>query len=125
MIALRDLPGCRIAVSHAPEAATARWCEAIGGCGDVRLIYDPEREIYAAWGLGRSSLGHFMGGRSLSEVGRLAKRGIRNRHPHGTRWQQAGTFAVDGAGVVRWSHLPAHAGELPDIEAAAAAARGG
>jgi AhpC/TSA antioxidant enzyme len=124
MIALRDMPGDldRVAVSHAPADATARWCEAIGGCGDVRLIHDPQRESYAAWGLGRSSLGHFMGRRSLAEVGRLARRGIRNRHPDGTRWQQAGTFAVDADGIVRWRHLPRHAGDLPDLDEAAAAA---
>jgi hypothetical protein len=62
-----------------------------------------------------------MGLRSLSEVKRLAGSGIRNRHPHGTRWQRAGTFAVDTDGIVRWRHVPEHAGELPDLEAAAAA----
>jgi hypothetical protein len=126
-VALRDAAARHggvdwIAVSHAPATATERWCDAIGGSGDVRLLIDPDRKSYAAWGLGRSSLAHFMGRRSLSEVGRLAKRGIRNRHPHGTRWQQAGTFAVDGTGTVRWVHLPEHAGELPDLEEAAAAA---
>jgi hypothetical protein len=126
MIALRDVQGDldRVAVSHAPADATARWCEAIGGCGDVRLLHDPGRDSYAAWGLGRSSLGHFMGRRSLAEVGRLARRGIRNRHPDGTRWQQAGTFAVDADGIVRWRHLPEHAGDLPDLAAAAAAVAG-
>jgi hypothetical protein len=121
MIALREMPAGldRIAISHAPAEATATWCEAIGGCGDVRVLHDPERESYAAWGLGRSSLGHFMGRRSLSEVGRLAKRGIRNRHPDGTRWQEAGTFAVDAAGTVCWHHLPQHAGDLPDLQQAA------
>lgn len=111
-----------IAVSHAPADATDRWCRAIGGTGTVRVLVDPDRRTYAAWGLGRSSLGHFMGRRSLSEVMRLAGRGIRNRHPDGTRWQQAGTFAVDASGIVRWRHLPDHAGELPDLEAAAGAA---
>jgi hypothetical protein len=124
MIALRDMPGelDRVAISHAPPDATARWCEAVGGCGKVRVLGDPGRESYAAWGLGRSSLAHFMGRRSLSEVGRLAGRGIRNRHPDGTRWQQAGTFAVDARGIVRWRHIPGHAGELPDLADAAEAA---
>jgi hypothetical protein len=123
MVALREIGGelDRIAVSHAPAEATERWCEAVGGRGDVRVLHDPDRGSYAAWGLGRSSLAHFMGRRSLSEVGRLAKRGIRNRHPHGTRWQQAGTFAVDASGTIRWRHLPSHAGDLPDLAAAAAA----
>ncbi|MEA2469218.1 MAG: hypothetical protein QOE38_216 [Thermoleophilaceae bacterium] len=111
-----------IAVSHAPADVTERWYHAIGGSGDVRVLIDSERECYAAWGLGRSSLGHFVGRRSLAEVGRLAKRGIRNRHPDGTRWQQAGTFVVDATGTVRWRHVPAHAGEQPDLDEAAVAA---
>ena len=112
-----------IAVSHAPAEATERWCRDIGGAGEVRVVSDPARSAYAAWGLARSSLGHFMGRRSLSAVAALARRGIRNRHPHGTRWQPAGTFALDGEGVVRWRHLPAHAGELPDLDAAERALR--
>jgi hypothetical protein len=111
-----------VAVSHAGAEATQRWSEAVGGRGSVQVLLDPERAFYAAWGLGRSSLGHFMGRRSLKEVARLSRSGIRNRHPEGTRWQRAGTFAVDTSGIVRWRHLPAHAGELPDLEAAAAAA---
>jgi hypothetical protein len=62
-----------------------------------------------------------MGRRSLGDVARLARQGIRNRHPDGTRWQRAGTFAVDESGTVRWCHLPAYAGDTPDLEAAAAA----
>lgn len=111
-----------IAISHAGPEATQRWCDAIGGRGDVAVLLDVDRSFYAAWGLGRSSLGHFLGRRSLAEVSRLARRGIRNRHPDGTRWQQAGTFAVDASNVVRWRHLPDHAGELPDLEQAARAA---
>jgi hypothetical protein len=126
--ALRDAAAAHreidwIAISHAGPEATQRWCDAIGGRGDVDVLLDVDRRCYAAWGLGRSSLAHFLGRRSLGEVARLAREGIRNRHPDGTRWQQAGTFAVDGAGAVRWRHLPAHAGELPDLEEAAEAAR--
>jgi hypothetical protein len=113
-----------LAVSHAPPAATDAWAEAVGGLPGVTLLTDPERAFYAAWGLGRSSLAHFAGRRSLSQVARLAREGVRNRHPDGTRWQQAGTFAVDADGAVAWRHLPAHAGELPDLDAAAAAAGG-
>jgi hypothetical protein len=106
-----------IAVSHAPADATERWVAAVGGIEGVRVLPDPERRLYGAWGLGRTSLGHFMGRRSLSAVMKLARQGIRNRHPDGTRWQQAGTFLVDADGAVRWRHLPAHAGELPDLAA--------
>jgi len=109
-----------VAVSHAPVLATARWVDAIGGIGDVRILVDPQRLSYATWGLSRSSLRHFMGRRSLAEVARLARTGIRNRHPDGTRWQRAGTFAVDESGIVRWRHLPEHAGDLPPLAEAIA-----
>ena len=112
-----------IAVSHAPSAATAAWVEAIGGLEGVRVLIDDERVHYATWGVGRTSLGHFAGRRSLADVARLARNGIRNRHPHGTRWQSAGTFAVDGDAIVRWRHLPGYAGDMPDLAAAIAALR--
>ena len=113
-----------IAVSHGTREQTDRWCEAVaGGPGALELVVDEDRAVYAAWGLGRTDLGHFLGRRSLGEVARLARRGIRNRHPSGTRWQQAGTFAIDEAGTVRFVHLPDHAGELPDLDAAALAVR--
>jgi hypothetical protein len=112
-----------VAVSHAPTRATAKWCDAVGGMDSVSVLIDDGRVHYATWGLGRTSLAHFAGRRSLAEVGRLARAGIRNRHPDGTRWQRAGTFAIDADGVVRWSHLPQHAGDLPDLAEAIAALR--
>ena len=111
-----------VAVSHAPEGATDAWVRAVGGLGAVSVVTDRARASYAAWGLGRTSLAHFAGRRSLGQVARLAREGVRNRHPDGTRWQRAGTFAVDADGIVRWRHLPDHAGALPDLEQAAAAA---
>src|SRR5437870_11010060 len=105
-----------IAISHAPQKATDEWCRAVGGADGVRVASDPSRRTYAEWGLGRTSLGHFLGRRSLAAVGEMARRGIRNRHPNGTRWQSAGTFALDGDGIVRWHMIPGHAGELPDLD---------
>jgi hypothetical protein len=107
-----------IAVSHASAADTERWCDAVGGAGDVRVASDPSRRSYAEWGLGRTSLEHFLGRRSLAAVAGLAREGVRNRHPDGTRWQSAGTFALDRDGIVRWRAIPAHAGDLPDLEQA-------
>ncbi|HEU4978744.1 MAG TPA: AhpC/TSA family protein, partial [Solirubrobacteraceae bacterium] len=79
-----------VAVSHAtPEGARA-WCERAGGAGGVLLLDDPDRGAYATWGLGRSTLRHFAGARSLRAVARQARRGIRNTRPDGTRWQAAG-----------------------------------
>lgn len=109
-----------VAVSHASDEPTNAWCSACGGVGRVRFVYDEGRTLYAAWGLGLTSLGHFLGRRSLGGVLSLARQGIRNRHPSGTRWQMAGTFTIDAQGVVRWRYLPAHAGDLPDLAQAIA-----
>src|SRR5262249_29058681 len=110
-----------IAVSHAPTMATARWRDAIGGVHRGRLVIDEGPLPHATWGIGRSSFTHFMGKRSLEEVAKLARQGIRNRHPDGTRWQQAGTFAIDGDGTVRWRQIPEHAGDLPNLRDARSA----
>jgi hypothetical protein len=110
-----------VLVSHAPEGPTSRWLAEIGGAGGARVVVDPDRSLYAAWGLGLSDLGHFLGWRSLLGVAALFRRGIKNRRPSGTRWQRAGAFAVDDGGVIRWRHLPSHAGDLPDLAAAARA----
>jgi hypothetical protein len=112
-----------IAVSHAPLGATDRWCSAVGAGRNLELVIDDQRELYAAWGLGRSSLAHFAGPRSLAGVARMHQRGIGHRHPAGTRWQQAGTFAIDDRGLICWRHVPEHAGDVPDLEAAAAVAQ--
>jgi hypothetical protein len=123
-LAERDDQVRYIAVSHAPAGATQKWCAAVaGGSGAVELVIDERRSLYAAWGLGKSSLSHFMSMRSLRGVAELGRQGVRNRHPAGTRWQTAGTFAMDADGVVRWVHVPEHAGSLPDLDAAALAAR--
>lgn len=118
----RSSPAVRwMAVSHATGEATRTWCDEVGLEG-LDVVVDQDRALYAAWGLGRTSLGHFMGWRSLRAVAGLARAGIYNRHPGGTRWQMAGTFAVGADGVVRWRHFPPHAGDLPDLAAAARAA---
>ncbi|MGZ4306198.1 MAG: AhpC/TSA family protein, partial [Solirubrobacteraceae bacterium] len=110
-----------VAVSHAPADATDRWCREIGGAAGVAVVSDQSRGSYAAWGLGQTRMMHFLGRRSLRAVTRLARQGIRNTHPTGTRWQSAGTFALDRERIVRWRHLPEHAGDLPDLNAARAA----
>ncbi len=116
-----------IAVSQGCEPATGRWCQTVGleGTEGVHVVSDPDRSLYAAWGVGTTDLRHFAGARSLRAVADLARRGIRNRHPHGSRWQGAATFAVDRDGIVRMAHFPTHAGELPDLDLAARAALGG
>ena len=127
--ALRDLHRSNpdvtaVAVGHAPPQPSVAWRSRIGGAEGVVCVDDPSRNTYATWGLGLTSRSHFAGADSLRGVGNLFGQGIRNRHPSGTRWQSAGTFAVDGGGVVRWVHIPRHAGDLPDLQSAFAVLEG-
>jgi hypothetical protein len=110
-------------VSHGSAELTQSWCRRFGGAGRLKVLEDEDGALYAAWGLPRSKAAHFLGLRSLLGVARLAARGVRNRKASGTRWQTAGTFAVDASGVVRWRHLPRHAADLPDVRQALAALR--
>ena len=107
-----------VAVGHAPPQASTKWRSQIGGAEGVVCVDDPSRHTYAQWGLGLTNLKHFAGVDSLKGVANLLGSGIRNRHPSGTRWQGAGAFAVDGRGIVRWVHIPKHAADLPDLDAA-------
>ena len=112
-----------VAVTHASQEASDKWCAAVGLNG-VHVVADPDRSLYATWGVGTTDLRHFAGTRSLRGVAALAREGIRNRHPVGSRWQGAATFAIDADGILRLAHYPEFAGDLPDLDAAAEAARG-
>lgn len=130
-----------IAIAHGePEAATA-WCEELGftrvhvenagqagtadeWCRDpeadnLRMFVDENRELYADWGLGLGGIDHLLNPRVAASKLRARLDGYVDREPSGTRWQQAGMFAVDPDGTVRARHVAAYAGDLPDIEVAA------
>lgn len=79
-------------------------------------MVDPERELYAAWGLGTSNAWHVLNPWSMYSVYRLAKfEKIANRPTEtGTRWQMSGSFAVDGEGEVSWSEAAKAADHMPD-----------
>lgn len=113
-----------VAVGHAPSGPATLWRSKIGGAEGVVCVDDPSRRSYAEWGLGITDLSHFAGADSLTALVSLAGRGIRNRHPSGTRWQGAGTFAVDAHGIVRFVHVAVHAGDLPDLVSAFASLEG-
>lgn len=83
-------------------------------------IVDDERTMYAEWGLGVSSFWHVLNPTSLFSVYKLGKQeGIWNRPTEsGTRWQTSGSFAIDGDGIVRWSHPSESADDMLDFEAA-------
>jgi hypothetical protein len=109
-----------VAVSHSDQAATNKWLAALPEPSrntqpNLNIIIDAERDIYAAWGLGTSSLWHVLG--SIPSVSKLDKEdGIKVRSTEsGNRWQTAGNFAVDGQGVVKWSRKDERADDMPDF----------
>ncbi|KAI9871747.1 MAG: hypothetical protein M1830_002502 [Pleopsidium flavum] len=107
-----------VAVSHSDAGATNRWVTSVGGAGLVQVIVDDERELYARWGLGISSFWHALSPWSMWSVYQLGKgEGIWNRPTEsGNRWQTAGSFGVDGQGIVKWSEAAQRADDIPDFE---------
>ncbi|GME22740.1 Alkyl hydroperoxide reductase subunit C [Neofusicoccum parvum] len=115
-----------VAVSHSDRGSTERWLAAVGGgTGGVALVVDAERELFARWGLGTSSLWHVLSPWSMYSVYRLgADEGIWNRPTEsGNRWQTAGSFVADAGGVVRWGGPARQADDVPDFGLAVRALR--
>lgn len=83
----------------------------------MHIINDVDRSLYAAWGLGTSSYWHVLSPSGLYAVYALGKkRDIWNRPTEsGSRWQTAGSWAVDGQGIVRWGEKAGKADEVPDF----------
>lgn len=82
------------------------------------VIADPDRDLYAAWGLGTSSTWHALNPWSLYSAYRLGKdEGIWNTPTQsGSRWQTSGAFAVDARGFVRYAQVAGAADYVPDFE---------
>lgn len=115
-----------VAVSHSDQASTDRWLDSLGGGkGSTELLVDPDRELFALWGLSVSSLWHVLSPWSMYSVYRLGRdEGIWNRPTEsGNRWQMAGSFAVDGEGVVRWGGPARQADDMPDFGEAVGAVK--
>jgi hypothetical protein len=115
-----------VAVSHSSQDSTDKWVESVGGAGDVQVIVDDEREIYAQYGLGIASWWHVLNPWSLGAVITLARQDkIKNRPTEsGTRWQTSGVFAVDSSGIVKYSHPSRTTDDLGDLDAAVKAVQG-
>jgi hypothetical protein len=110
-----------VAISHSDEGATERWLAALPEHSrnrqpNLEIIVDAERQVYAAWGLGTSSLWHVLG--SVPGVSKLEKEeGIKLRDTEsGNRWQTAGSFAIDKQGIVKWSRKDERADDMPNFK---------
>jgi len=108
-----------VAVSHSDQESTNRWLASLpeppkNTQPNLHMVVDAEREAYAAWGLGTSSLWHVLG--SIPGASKLKEDGISVRSTEsGSRWQTAGNFAVDGQGIVKWSRKDERADDMPDF----------
>lgn len=112
-----------IAVSHSDQEATDRWLASLPEPSkntqpNLQIIVDAERKAYAAWGLGTSNLWHVLG--CIPGVSKLSKETGINVRPteSGSRWQTAGSFAVDGQNTVKWSKKNLRADDMPDFNEA-------
>jgi hypothetical protein len=107
-----------IAVSHSTQSDTDKWIIEVGGEWEVDVIADPDRDLYAAWGLGTSSTWHALNPWSLYSAYRLGKdEGIWNTPTQsGSRWQTSGAFAVDARGFVRYAQVATAADYVAEFE---------
>ncbi|KAK6544421.1 hypothetical protein TWF694_001116 [Orbilia ellipsospora] len=106
-----------IAISHSSQADTDEWVVSVGGTGDVQIIYDPTRTLYAKWGLGFSSYWANIGPVTLWKALKLGQEELIYNRPtkSGYRWQTAGSFAIDGTdGSVRWAYVSQNAPDVAD-----------
>ncbi|KAE8268503.1 hypothetical protein A4X09_0g3832 [Tilletia walkeri] len=115
-----------VIVQHAPQDSIDEWWKAIDGekhLPQVKIIADPEHKVYASWGIGALSVLGLWWPPALYNLLVLGyKEGIVNTPTRKGSWryQNSGGFAVDEQGVVRWSKIAQHPGDMCDYEAAAA-----
>ena len=84
---------------------------------DAPQITDPNRSLYAAYGLGVSNWAHVLAPSALSSVFQLRNNGISNRPTEsGSRWQTSGTYGIGADGLVKWGGPAGRADDIPDFE---------
>ncbi|KAK6363631.1 hypothetical protein TWF730_001055 [Orbilia blumenaviensis] len=107
-----------IAISHSSQSDTEEWVVSVGGTGDVEVVVDPARTLYAKWGLGFSSYWANVGPVTMWKALKLGSEELIYNRPtkSGFRWQTAGGFAVDKDGTVRWVYVSRNAPDIPEFE---------
>lgn len=91
-----------IAVSHSSPAATQKWLDLLGGAWNVQVVIDEDRALYAAWGLGLSSVWYYFNpttqGAAWREKGWLGSRVATSVQRDGGANVGAGASMGAGAG---------------------------
>lgn len=118
----------------------------VGGAWETEVVADPERSLYARWGLGLNTSWQMFNPRALYATYALGREegiwsqawGGRKKVPvpaanaasgsgpgsstgtgtsaTGNKWQMGGAFAVDVAGGVRWVHVPQASEDIVDFD---------
>jgi hypothetical protein len=83
---------------------------------DARAIADPDRELYAGFGLARARLGQVFGPRAAAAAIRSVLRGNGVGKAVGGVRTMPGAFLFRG-GRIEWRHEYRHAGDHPDLRA--------
>jgi len=86
------------------------------------LVSDPDRKLYAQWGIGVLGWGGMVNGSIMSKVKELKVSDGIDLTPTGKgswRWQNSGGFAVDAAGKVRWRKVAQDSSDMCDYADAA------
>ena len=103
-------PPLRLPLRREDLPATAKLCRQASGSKFHRCVS-------FGWGLGLSSTWHTLNPWSLYSGYKLGKKdGIWSRPTEsGSRWQTAGSFAVDESGIIRWERIAKTADDIPDF----------
>lgn len=78
-------------------------------------VADPDKSLYAAFGIGRGGLRQMFGPGVWSAARRARKKGLSQGARSGDVWMMPGVFLVRARHIV-WAHEYAHAGDQPDFE---------
>ncbi|GAM83936.1 hypothetical protein ANO11243_019260 [Dothideomycetidae sp. 11243] len=117
-----------VIVQHSPEAQTQEWFVRIGGhsmfpdMGRVTLVADPERKMYAAWGIGQLGWTSMVNAdimRTLHKQKLQEGLDITKGDWSNYRWQNSGGFAVDSSGKITWHKLAKDSSDICDYGEAA------
>lgn len=118
-----------IVVQHSTEPVVKDWFEMIGGPAafgekvkNLSIVSDPERKIYAAWGVGILGwMGILNMREGFSKLKELSAEGIPSAFTldGSWRWQNSGGFGIDSTGIIRWEHVASDAADMCDYTAAA------
>lgn len=98
-------------VSHGSEEGTLEnlakhWPEA-------SVIFDPDRELYADFGLERAKVWSMLNMGMLGQAMEARRAGYRQTKVDGDAWQMPGAFLIRGNRIL-WRHRYRHVGDHPD-----------